>query len=288
MRVVVLGASGLIGHKLYDRLRHSFDVHPVLHRSWSNEVFHFDRAVEGIDVRRIDVVEGVIRALRPDVVLNCAGITKRKPEINDMEQAVHVNAMFPHSLARLLAEIGGRLIQFSTDCVFDGSAGPYREDSETTARDTYGRTKALGEVVGLPHVLTLRSSFIGRELSGHSELLEWFLAQRGRTIKGFAQVFYSGVSTIEMARVVADVIERHPALSGLYQLAMPQPISKYELLCVARDAFDVDVTIEKDESVVSMPTLDGSRLSAAIGLSLPDWPTMLRDLAADRFYEELT
>jgi dTDP-4-dehydrorhamnose reductase len=289
MRILILGASGLIGHKLFWDLSARFgDVYGVLHRDRREfsayRLFESERVIDNVDVREFEKLTGIFEALRPDAILNCVGITKRRPAIRDMVQAIAVNALLPHRLAAWAGESGVRVVHFSTDCVFDGRAGDYTEESPTTAPDTYGRTKALGEI-RYDHTLTIRSSFIGRELSEFSELLEWLLAQRGKTIKGFTQAWYSGVSTTVMTRVVGDILERFPQLSGLYQLALPRPISKYDLLCLAREAFQVDVHIEPDPSFETRPTLDGSKLRTKMKLELPSWREMMAELAQDARYD---
>ena len=286
--IVVLGASGLIGHKLVLKLRERFDdVHALLHRSGGSVpgAILLEPYTDSVDVKQFDQVVGALRALGATTVLNCAGITKRKPAINDLQQAIEVNALFPHRLAQWAGESGVRVIHFSTDCVFDGTSGPYADDAVTTPLDTYGRTKALGEI-RYDHSLTIRSSFIGRELYDGTELLDWFLAQAGGSIRGFSKAFYSGVSTTVMSRVVGDIIEHHPELNGLYQLSAEQPISKYDLLVAAREAFAVDVEIADDPSFETRPTLDGSRLRAAMSIDIPSWPDMLAQLASESYYEE--
>jgi len=292
MRIAILGASGLIGHKLFEKLGERFgdDVYAVLHRQKADfaetGLFEGPRVIEDVRALEFEKLEGILHVLQPDVVLNCVGITKRRPTVNDPEYAIGVNSLFPHRLANWAKEHGRRVIHFSTDCVFNGQDGPYTEDSPTTGEDAYGRTKALGEI-RYDHCLTIRSSFIGRELSEFSELLEWFLAQEGQTIKGFTNALYSGVSTIYMSEVVGDIIERHQDLGGLLQLATPEPISKYDLLCTARDAFDVNVEIVPDGDFVIKPTLDGSKLRAAIGYEVPSWKDMMAELAADPLYAQL-
>jgi dTDP-4-dehydrorhamnose reductase len=265
-----------------------FHTVPIIHRSESDfERFGIfgDAAIWNVDVLDFDHVAGILHAVRPDVVLSCAGITKRKPAINDPLQAIGVNALFPHRLAEWAANNNARVIHFSTDCVFDGADGPYDEDSVTTGKDAYGQTKALGEI-RYDHCLTIRSSFIGRELMDGSELLDWFLSQEGSTIRGFSRAFYSGVSTTFMSRLVADIIEHHPELSGLYQLSTEQPVSKFDLLTMAGEAFGSNIVIEDDPSFETMPTLDGSRLREAIDFSIPSWPDMLAELAAEPHYNQ--
>ncbi|MGI9351165.1 MAG: dTDP-4-dehydrorhamnose reductase family protein [Rhizobiaceae bacterium] len=290
MHIVILGCSGLIGHKLYQVLAKRFDqVTGVLHGSLDRfnrfRIFASSSIVENVSVEDKDSVFSILNHLQPDVVLNCAGITRRRPEIDTPIKAIAVNALFPHLLAEWAGDSGARVIHFSTDCVFDGSVGNYQESSEVSPEDAYGRTKALGEI-RYDHTLTIRSSFIGQELDTHSELLAWFLQQSGKQIGGFTHAMYSGVSTSELSRVVGDIIEKFPDLSGLYNLSIEEPISKYDLLCLARDAYSIDVEINKDSSLVTNPTLDGSKLRKAINLKLPDWEEMMCYLASQKgFYQ---
>jgi len=286
--VIVIGGGGLIGHKLWQLLPKTIDDVFTTTRKAKSELqqFHlFDsnKVIDQVDVHDFQHLEGILHAVNPDVVINCVGITKRKEQINDPYKAIYVNALYPHLLASWVQKNQKRMIHFSTDCVFNGSIGNYNEDSLTSAEDMYGRTKAMGEV-RYDSCLTIRSSFIGRELEGKSELLEWFLAQNGRTIKGFHKAFYSGVSTIFMAKVVSDVILYHSDLSGLYQLATDNPISKYDLLHVAKHAFKYDVQIEPETEFVNINTLDGSKLQRLLGYSAPSWEVMMGELAADEIY----
>ncbi len=288
MRVLILGVSGLIGHKLFQTLIETCDVFATLHKSKSEygylPFFSDKNIIEKIDVSDFEVLKGVLFAVNPDVVLNCVGITKRKINSDNLLDVLLVNSVFPHKLANWAKENKKRVIHFSTDCVFDGKTGNYNETSLTTAEDIYGRSKALGEI-NYNHTLTIRSSFIGQELFDKTELLEWFLLQEGKTIKGFKKVLYSGVSTLFMANVVKNLILNFPNLSGLYQLAPENPISKYDLLCIAKEAYKADVTINSDEQYIHLPTLDGSKLRNEINLKVPSWKKMLSELAIDKdFY----
>lgn len=289
LRVLILGGSGLIGHKLLQKLSKRFNkVFTTIHTKKKSlrkyGLFKNDNVIENIDVNEFKKLEGILSAVDPDVILNCVGITKRRNEINDSILALSINSLFPHKLARWAKTHKKRVIHFSTDCVFDGKIGNYNEESVTTAEDNYGRTKAFGEIQ-YDNTLTIRSSFIGRELSQFSELLEWFLAQGGRTINGFRRAMYSGVSTVFMSKVVGDIIEFHPKLSGLYQLALENPISKYELLCLARDVFDINVEIVPADDFVIKPTLNGKKLSKILGYSSPSWKEMMAELANDKLYQ---
>lgn len=291
MRILILGVSGLIGHKLLQELSADFEVFGTLHRKknqyQSLPLFSGNNIIEGVDIADFEILQGVLGAINPDVVLNCVGITKRKININSPFEPILINALFPHRLAGWAKENQKRVIHFSTDCVFDGKVGDYTEESLTTAEDIYGRTKALGEI-NYNHTLTIRSSFIGQELFDRTELLDWFLAQGGKKIKGFKNTFYSGVSTIFMARLVNVIIQDFPELSGIYQLAPEQPISKFELLSIAKEVFNVNVEIIPDEVHVHRPTLDASKLKNKINLIVPSWNEMMSELALSKeFYSNL-
>lgn len=155
--------------------------------------------------------------------------------------------------------------------------GAYTEDDVSDAEDIYGRTKFLGELHE-PHCLTLRTSIIGRELETKSGLIEWFLGQQGRAIKGYRRASYTGLTTLVLARVIENVLVKHPDLAGLWQVSSDR-ISKYELLCLARDAFRWRGEISPDDSFVCDRSLDSSRFRRATGFVAPGWTTMLDELA---------
>lgn len=284
MRILILGVSGLIGHQLLKQLSQNHETFGTLHKSkqkYGNlKLLSGFNIIENVDVNNFKFLEGIISTVNPDVILNCVGITKRKIKSENILETLQVNALFPHKLAEWALLNKKRIIHFSTDCVFNGNTGNYTENSLTTAEDIYGRTKALGEIK-YPHTLTIRSSFIGRELFDKTELLEWFLAQDGKVINGFKNTFYSGVSTIFMSKLVDKIISEHPNLSGLYQLSPENPISKYDLLCIAKRAFKLEVEILVDEVQVHNPTLNSIKLRKELNLALPTWEEMMNELALE-------
>lgn len=291
MRVLILGVSGLIGHRLFQELSANFEVFGTLHKSkvqYGNlSIFSDDHIIENIDVSEFDILKGVLYAVNPEVILNCVGITKRKININNPLEVLIINSVFPHQLSNWAKINHKRVIHFSTDCVFDGKIGNYNEMSLTTAEDIYGRTKSLGEI-NYSHSLTIRSSFIGQELFDKTELLDWFISQDGKQIQGYRNTFYSGVTTLFMSKVIKNIIINFPALSGLYQLAPDKPISKYELLCMAKEAFSLNVDIVPEEKHFHCPTLNGSKLKRKISLKIPSWEEMMFELAINKdFYSKI-
>jgi dTDP-4-dehydrorhamnose reductase len=173
---------------------------------------------------------------------------------------------------------GARLIHFSTDCVFSGRRGKYRETDVSDAEDLYGRTKYLGEASG-KHCLTLRTSIIGRELTRKTGLLEWFLAQSG-TVKGYTKAVFSGFTTLEMARIVEKVLAARTPLSGVYHVSS-EPISKFELLTMIRDTLGLPIEIEPYDEFRCDRSLDSSRFREALPYRPPEWKAMVEELAQD-------
>lgn len=284
--ILILGGEGMLGHKMLQILSARFDdVACTLRGKLASDPYRrwpFYRpgaVVEAVDVMDLAGLGRVLAARRPDVVVNCVGIVKQRAEAQAFVPSITLNSLLPHKLAEAIAPWNGRVIHFSTDCVFDGRRGDYREDDPPSAEDLYGRTKYLGEVAAA-NALTLRTSIIGRELSQFQSLLEWFLAQRGKTVRGFTRHFWSGVSTNCLAGLVGDVIAGHPGLHGLYQVSSGK-INKHDLLCLLRDAFRLDVEIVPSEAEFCDRSLNGDRFRAATGWNCPPWRELAAELAAD-------
>jgi dTDP-4-dehydrorhamnose reductase len=236
-------------------------------------------ALTGVDAEDLAALEATVRRIRPDVVVNCLGIIKQRSSSHDAIRSITVNSLLPHRIAALLREWNGRLISFSTDCVFSGRRGNYTEADPSDAEDLYGRTKFLGETAD-ENALTIRTSIIGRELRNHASLLDWFLSQRGGTVRGFRRHWWSGVTTPHLADVVARGLEGWPTLSGVYQLSSGK-ISKYDLLVLLRDGLGAQVEVEPDDGPQCDRSLLGDRYRAATGYQCPPWPVLIAELAAD-------
>jgi dTDP-4-dehydrorhamnose reductase len=281
MYILVLGAAGMLGHKMFQKLRESFPwVEGLVRRRPEGVPLLAGRDVHaGWDLEEIDSLDRWLAQRRPAWVINCAGVIKQREQAHDPAPCLAINALLPHRLARALAQWGGRLIHFSTDCVFKGDRGGYTELDAPDAADLYGRTKALGEVLA-PNALVFRTSMIGRELSGHRSLLDWFLAQECGRVRGYRRAIYSGLTTLELARLTEAAVLDYPTLHGLFH-AVAEPISKYELLCLLREAFGLRVEIQPDNDFFCDRSLCGARLRNTTGYMAPSWPDLVRELAED-------
>lgn len=281
-KVLVLGAAGMLGHAMMRYLAASDDVDVAGTVRADRLPAGFPAALAplvetGVDATDEGGLRRMLERVRPDVIVNCVGVIKQRPDGQDPEQTILVNALVPHRLARLAAGIGARLVHLSTDCVFSGAAGGYTEDSVPDARDFYGRSKLLGEVTE-GEAITLRTSIIGPELGPGLGLVGWFLGRTGQ-VKGYRRAIFSGLPTAELARVIHRQVLPNPELRGLFHVSAA-PISKYDLLALVADAYGLPVEIVPDEAVTIDRSLDSSRFRALTGYAPPDWPTLISAMKA--------
>ncbi len=229
----------------------------------------------GVDVENMDSLVNLFTKTRPDIVINCIGLVKQLAEANDALIAIPINTLLPHRLARLCEVARARLVHLSTDCVFSGAKGMYTESDTADATDLYGRSKYIGEV-DFPHAITLRTSIIGHELNGARSLVNWFLSQEGE-VKGFKRAIFSGLPTVEVARVIRDYVIPHPQLHGLYHLSAA-PINKFELLELVASTYGKSIGINPDEELIIDRSLDSTRFRRATGFIPKPWPTLISDM----------
>lgn len=282
--VLVLGGAGMLGHKLVQTWKDDFDVWATvrspLRRYARYRLFDPEKTIEGVDVGDFDSVVGAFGRVRPDVVINCVGIIKQLATAHDPIISLSINSLLPHRLQRLCGAAGARLIHISTDCVFRGDRGMYTEEDPSDAVDLYGRTKFLGETSG-ESALTVRTSIIGRELETRSGLVEWFLANRGKGVKGYRRAIYTGFTTHALSRILRRIITVHPELTGTLQVSS-EPINKYDLLLLLNEAYSAGAEVLPDDSFILDRSLDSSRFRAATGFEPPSWRSMIEEMAGDQ------
>jgi len=249
-KILILGASGMAGHVIYNYMEH-LDKYALY-----NLVFHQKINSKSVilDVHKTDILEEYITSVRPDIVINCIGVLI-KGSNSDPANAIYINAYFPHLLAKICSGINAKLIHISTDCVFSGMKGSYSETDDKDAKDTYGKTKGLGEITDNRN-LTIRTSIIGPEIKENGEgLFHWFMTQEGN-VNGYTKAFWSGVTTLELARFIEYAIGAD--INNLINLTSSEKISKYNLLLLFKNIWNrADILItpvdgkEVDKSLIS-------------------------------------
>lgn len=278
-RIVILGATGMLGNAVlrFFASKTDSEVHGTV-RNW-NAVSELQkmapnaRFVPGVDVESLDSLTRMFAAVQPDIVINCIGIVKQLADASDPLIALPINALLPHRLARLAQVAGARLVHMSTDCVFSGAKGNYVEDDLPDANDLYGRSKLLGEV-DYPNAITLRTSIIGHELTGNRSLIDWFLSQTGE-VQGYTNAIFSGLPTIEIARIIHDYVIPNPDLHGLYHVSAA-PIDKFELLSLVADTYSKKIAIRPQDDFAIDRSLNSDRFRSATGFKPKPWPELIQ------------
>jgi dTDP-4-dehydrorhamnose reductase len=282
-KVLILGGSGMLGHKLFLHLSKQVNLE-VFTTVRSNDFAKFipksllSSVVYGVDAGNFLKIVEVLDSIKPQVVINCIGIVKQSSVADNALLNISINALLPHLIAQACVERSIRFIHISTDCVFAGTKGDYSEDDVADTVDLYGRTKLLGEV-DYPHTLTLRTSIIGHELQTKQGLVEWFLAQTER-VQGYCRHIFSGLPTVELANLLADYIIPNTSLSGVYHLSS-QPISKYELLNLIARQYRKSIVIEPYYDTFCDRSLNSQRLRSLINYSAPSWSDMVAAMHQD-------
>lgn len=285
MRILILGASGMMGHMAARVLGERHDVYGTTRSIARRDapLAHFlpgDHWIGGVDSARMDTIAAALAKVRPDAVLNCIGIVKQLAEAKDPLLSLEVNSVLPHRLSLLCQAAGARLVHMSTDCVFSGHKGAYSLDDVPDPVDLYGRTKLLGETPDGP-ALTIRTSIVGRQIAGRTGLFEWILSSRGRTVRGFRRAIYTGLTTMALARIIGTVLVDHQGLEGVWQVASA-PITKLDLMARLNELLGLGIDIQPDDTFHCDRSLDGSRFLETTGIRVPSWDQMLEEFAADQ------
>lgn len=280
MRILILGGDGMLGHQLFKSLSSRHDVRVTLRQRLSAykqfNLFNAENAYEGIDVGTMDLLIDVLGEFRPEAVVNAVGIVKQRSTAKESLPSLEINSLFPHRLAALCKAAGMRMVHMSTDCVFSGRKGWYRETDLSDAEDLYGRTKYLGEVHD-SHCVTLRTSIIGKELSRSQGLLEWFLSQRG-SVQGFKNALFSGFTTLELSRIIEKILMEYPEKGGLYHVSS-DPISKFDLLVLIKKKMGLGIEIIPTEEPRLDRSLDSKRFRTEFNYTPPTWGKMVEELS---------
>jgi dTDP-4-dehydrorhamnose reductase len=293
VKVLVLGGTGMIGHRMWATLSTlGHDVFAVT-RSENLEEYSLipgidlEKAIKGVDVLDYAKLEEIVLELRSDYVLNCTGIVKQHKLSSESSIVIEQNALFPHKLADICNKSHSKMIQFSTDCVFDGIKGNYSEVDTPNASDLYGLSKILGEISERENVITFRTSTVGREVRPHGGLVEWFLSNRGAEVSGFKKAMYSGFPAHTLAKVISDYIFPDSTLSGIVHLST-KPINKFDLLKLVNERFELNTQINENNEFEMKRELNSEKFRERASMPNMDWKDIVDDLSVDwDIYEKI-
>lgn len=279
MKILITGIDGMIGHKIAQSLSQDFYVIG----STRKNIKPLDLGINKCKLVKhdflIDDTEKFLENIKPDVIINCVGITIRRGININIVNTKLINSDLPHIFNNWVEKNNKKLIHFSSDCVFDGKHGNYLEHSKKNAQDIYGRTKSMGEING-EKSLTIRCSIIGREIFNYTELFEWLYSMKNKSIHGYKNVIYSGVTSNWMGNLVKDILKNNIELSGLYNISSI-PISKYDLLVKLSKAFNLGVKITCNTNIKSNKVLISKKFTEITGVNPPSWDDLIVDFKED-------
>lgn len=270
-KVLVIGSKGMAGHMIKEYLtQKGYDVYGTFREKEEKNLEANEFYLDAFDKEKL---EEILKKVKPDFVINCIGILNQFAE-NNPDIAIYVNGYFPHYLDRLSEKYGYKLIHITTDCVFSGKKGNYTEDDFRDADSYYGRSKAIGEVNN-NRTLTFRTSIIGPDINKDGiGLFNWFMKQEGK-IRGYSNVFWSGVTTLELAKAIESSFGQN--ISGLIHLVNNEKISKYDLLKLFSKYMNKDIEIEKYEDYFSDKSL--IRTKEDFSYKVPKYEKMIEELS---------
>ena len=276
--IVVLGVNGMLGNTLFKYLKNNtlFNVKGILRKKinlpTSFEYFNSEDLFE-CNVLEEENLKSLLKKLRPNYVINCIGIVKKHHEANNPLISIKINSLLPHLLSSICKKEDCKLIHISTDCVFSGKTGLYRENDLTDPIDLYGKSKLLGEVSNR-NDLTIRTSCIGEELITKRNLLSWFLSQ-SNSVNGFSKAIFSGLPTIEIARILVELIIPNASLKGIYHISS-DPIDKFSLLSLIKKIYKKNIQIIKNSDYAVDRSLDSTKFRKATGYKPYEWDKLVK------------
>jgi len=279
MKVLILGSDGMIGHKIAQSLNNDCELILSSRKSISLDSIGVKRGKTLLHDLIKDNLDSMLKKTSPDLIINCAGITTRRGVKDNIQNTRLLNSDIPHKLDSWANLNSKKLIHFSTDCVFNGDKGNYLDNDITDADDTYGKTKAAGEVNSF-NTLTIRCSMIGRELYNFTELFEWLVKNKNKKIEGYSNVLYSGITTVRMGKIIRKIIKENFNLTGICNISSI-PISKFELLHKLSNAFCLDVDIAENKNIKSNKVLNSKKFTEITGIKTPHWDDLIPEFVED-------
>lgn len=286
MRILILGSTGLLGYTItrYFFNRKYFNTFATI-RNYSkikffNKKYH-EKFVHINDILDYKETEKIIKNIKPDVLINCLGITNKKIfNSNESEYFISINSLLPYRLLKICTDLDTRLIHFSTDCIFSGNKGFYSENDIPDPLDLYGRSKLLGEL-DFENALTIRKSVIGHELISQNGLLEWFLSQN-KFVEGYKNVIFSGTTVLELAILMEKYVIPRKDLKGILNIS-GKTITKFDLLKMIADIYDKKIDIIPNELIKLDRSLDSSQFTKLTGYNLKPWPILIKAMKEFEF-----
>lgn len=258
MKIIIFGSTGMLGN--YVKKYFSDYITEYICRS------QFD--IESCDwIKLYDILK--LKTHKEDVIINCAGAIPQQK--CDIRKYISLNTLFPQKLNEIAKQLGLKFIHITTDCVFSGKIGNYNENSQHDADDIYGITKSLGEDKTM---CIIRTSIIGEETNNKNSLIEWLIKQKNGTIDGYENVFWNGVTCLQLAKIIEQIIKNNTYWIGVRHILSPNTVSKYELCEYINEIYQLNINIHKKDIPYKNMTLS---TIYDINFNIPDIKTQIME-----------
>ncbi len=235
MKIFIFGSNGMLGNYVKSYLSNNFKIIPLTRKD-------YDLSKLSIDTLTQLLVENNIQA--NDVVVNCAGVIPQAGKQRSLNTRLYftINCLFPVVLSQICQKYKVKMIHITTDCVFSGKDGNYNEDSIHDETNDYGMSKSLGETC---HATIIRTSIIGEELENKRSLLEWVRQNKGKSINGYTNHFWNGVTCLQLAKIINTLIDNNLYWEGVRHIFSPRSVTKYELVSVINKIYNLSININE-------------------------------------------
>lgn len=226
MKIILFGANGMLGNYFKKYL------------SQFHQVICLTRNEFDIETCDWGLLQSILLENKPNIIINCAGSIPQRNK--DIRKFIILNTLFPIQLNKVSKKIACKFIHITTDCVFSGKDGNYNEDSSHDAEDIYGITKSLGEEKTMS---VLRTSIIGEEKYNKNSFIEWIIKQKGGIINGYSKFFWNGVTCLQLAKIINQIIDNNLYWEGIRHIHSPDTVSKYELCQYINEIYELNIVI---------------------------------------------
>ena len=286
MKILILGGSGMVGHRLAKKLSNQYEIFSLLRKrpdldsnQFFEKVLPKNQCIFIDDINEYENLNNTVKKISPDIIINCIGVIKQRDKVENVLNMRRINSLLPHVLNQICNKNKIKLIHLSTDCVFSGTKGNYQESDNPDPIDEYGKSKLLGEIKK-GNALTIRTSFIGPELFNKKSLFEWVKSQKNGEIDGFENAIYSGLTTLAFSEIIENIIDKHQNLNGIWHISS-NPISKFDLIEMINQKFNLKIKINRNSSFRCDRSLNSSKFQEETKIQIPSWRAMIDNLYKD-------
>ena len=290
MKILILGLSGMLGHKLFSYLQKQNTYELYATTTTDFEIKHPNFKIVNkkniffSKTQNIDFFKKNFKDIKPDLVINCIAILKESFFYLNPLKFIEINTVLPLQISELSKIFGFRFIHFSTDILYADTNKLSCENDKIRLEGPYAASKFLGEVKN-NNSLTIRTSIIGHQLHNNNSLVEWFLSYEGETVNGYSNVIYSGLPTTEISKIIHEKIIPNINLKGIINISS-NPISKFELLKKIKKYYNKKIKINIDNSAISNRSLDSNLFNNKTGYLAPDWDVLVKEMFNDFITEK--